>query len=143
MLGYYKDPDATEAASLGGWFRTGDLAVMHPDARIEITDRAKDIVISGGENIASVEVERVIAEHPAVAEVAVVGWPDETWGQVVTAFVTLMAGADVDEVGIQDWARERLAGFKIPRRVVFGDLPRTSTGKIRKTELRARGAAGP
>ena len=143
MLGYYQDPEATERASLGGWFRTGDLAVMHPDARIEITDRAKDIVISGGENIASVEVERAIAEHPAVAEVAVVGWPDETWGQVVTAFVTLVPGAQVDEGAIQDWARERLAGFKIPRRVVFGDLPRTSTGKIRKTELRARGVARP
>ena len=89
------------------------------------------------------EVERAIAEHPAVAEVAVVGWPDETWGQVVTAFVTLVPGAQVDEGAVQDWARERLAGFKIPRRVVFGDLPRTSTGKIRKTELRARGVARP
>ncbi len=138
MLGYYNDADATEAVSLDGWFRTGDLAVMHPDRRVEITDRAKDVVITGGENVASVEVERVIAEHPAVAEVAVVGWPDETWGQVVTAFVTPVEGASVDAAEIVGWTKARLAGFKVPRTVIFGDLPKTSTGKIRKSELRAR-----
>jgi fatty-acyl-CoA synthase len=138
MLGYYNDAAATEAVSLDGWFRTGDLAVMHPDRRVEITDRAKDVVITGGENVASVEVERVIAEHPSVAEVAVVGWPDETWGQVVTAFVTPVEEASVEAAEIVGWAKARLAGFKVPRTVIFGDLPKTSTGKIRKSELRAR-----
>ena len=139
MLGYYRDPDATAAVDADGWFRTGDLAVVHPDRCVEITDRAKDVIITGGENVASVEVERAIAAHPDVAEAAVVGWPDETWGEVRTAFVVPVDGAELTEAAVVAWVRERLAGFKVPRKVFFGELPKTSTGKIQKTDLRARG----
>ncbi|HEX5088361.1 MAG TPA: AMP-binding protein [Nocardioides sp.] len=136
MLGYYRDDEATAAVDAGGWMRTGDLAVRHHDQRIEITDRAKDIIITGGENVASVEVERVLVQHPAVDEVAVVGLPDPQWGEAVTAFVTLRKGAEVDEAALREFARERLTGFKVPRAVRFGPLPKTSTGKIQKNVLR-------
>jgi fatty-acyl-CoA synthase len=110
--------------------------VRHPDQRIEITDRAKDIIITGGENVASVEVERVLVQHPAVDEVAVVGLPDPAWGEAVTAFVTLRPGEQVGEAELRAFARERLTGFKVPRAVRFGPLPKTSTGKIQKNALR-------
>lgn len=138
MLGYYRDPEGTRAATIDGWLRTGDLAVVHPDGYLEIRDRSKDIIISGGENIASVEVERAIEDHPAVLEAAVVGMPDEKWGQLPVAFVTLCPGKCLSEADVIAHVRGRLAGFKTPRRVFFEDLPKTSTGKIRKNELRDR-----
>jgi fatty-acyl-CoA synthase len=138
MLGYLKDDAATLAAAPDGWFRTGDLAVMHPDGYVEIRDRRKDVIISGGENIASVEVEQVLASHPAVLDAAVVGAPDDTWGEVPVAFVCLKPGFSVSSVELIDYVRNRVAHFKAPKRVVFGELPRTSTGKIQKFVLRAR-----
>lgn len=136
MLGYYRDPDATAAVSSAGCFLTGDLAVMHPDGYVEIRDRRKDVIISGGENIASVEVEQVIDSHPDVLESAVVGMPDAKWGEVPVAFVTKRQGAVVDAAEIIQHVRRHLAGFKAPRSVVFGELPKTSTGKIQKNILR-------
>jgi fatty-acyl-CoA synthase len=137
MLGYYRDDDATAAADLGGWFRTGDLAVMHPDGYAEIRDRAKDIIISGGENIASVEVERVLDSHPAVLESAVVGRPHELWGEVAVAFVAVRPGMQVTPEELTGHVRSRLAHFKAPRDVVLvTELPKTSTGKIQKHVLR-------
>jgi fatty-acyl-CoA synthase len=140
MLGYYNDPDATAAAAPGGWFRTGDLGVVHPDGYVELVDRAKDIIISGGENIASVEVEKVLDACPGVAESAVVGRPDERWGEVPVAYVTLQEGASLSEQALIDWVRARLAHFKAPKEVIFGPLPKTSTGKIQKTVLRKQAA---
>jgi fatty-acyl-CoA synthase len=137
MKGYYKNPEATREAFEGGYFHSGDIAFMHPDGYIKITDRAKDIIISGGENVSSVEVEGVIAAHPAVSLASVVAKPDEKWGEVPCAFVELMDGAEASEEEIIKFCRERLAGFKTPKRVVFSDLPKTSTGKIQKFELRA------
>ncbi|MDE2360514.1 MAG: AMP-binding protein, partial [Betaproteobacteria bacterium] len=136
MLGYYRDDPATQRACPDGWFRTGDLGVMHADGYVELRDRAKDIIISGGENIASVEVEQAIDSHPAVLEVAVVAGPDKKWGEVPVAFVTLKAGASATERELIDHVRGRVAHFKAPRRVVFGPLPKTSTGKIQKKALR-------
>jgi fatty-acyl-CoA synthase len=136
MLGYYRDDAATVAADLDGWFRTGDLAVMHPDGYVEIRDRLKDVIISGGENIASVEVERVLDSHPDVIQSAVVGRPDPFWGEVPVAFVTVRPGAVASAEELTAFARTRLAGFKVPKQFVFGELPRTSTGKIRKNTLR-------
>jgi fatty-acyl-CoA synthase len=136
MKGYLKNPQATDAAFAGGWFHSGDLAVQHPDGHIQIVDRAKDIIISGGENISSVEVESVLMDHPAVSLTAVVAKPDEKWGEVPCAFVELVEGAEADEAGIIAFVRGRLAGFKTPKRVVFGELPKTSTGKIQKFVLR-------
>ncbi len=136
MLGYYRDDAATQRACPDGWFRTGDLGVMHADGYVELRDRAKDIIISGGENIASVEVEQAINSHPAVLEVAVVAGPDEKWGEVPVAFVTLKAGASATERELIDHVRDHVAHFKAPRRVVFGALPKTSTGKIQKKALR-------
>jgi fatty-acyl-CoA synthase len=136
MLGYYNDEAATEAATIAGWLRTGDLGVVHPDGYVEIRDRSKDIIISGGENIASVEVERVLDSHVAVLESAVVGEADPKWGEVVVAFVSLRAGASASSDELIAYARDRLAHFKTPRRVVFGELPKTSTGKIQKNRLR-------
>ena len=138
MLGYYLDDEATAAATVDGWLRTGDLAVMHPDGYVDIRDRAKDIIISGGENIASVEVERVIDALPGVVESAVVARADPTWGEVPIAYVTVASGADVTEADIIAHVRNRLAHFKTPRHVVFGELPKTSTGKIQKNILRTR-----
>ena len=136
MKGYLKNPSASEEAFAGGHFHSGDIAVQHPDGYIQIADRAKDIIISGGENISSVEVEGVLMRHPAVLLAAVVAKPDEKWGEVPCAFVELKEGADADEEGIIAFVRERLAGFKTPKKVVFRELPKTSTGKIQKFELR-------
>ncbi|HEY5739030.1 MAG TPA: AMP-binding protein, partial [Gammaproteobacteria bacterium] len=139
MKGYLKNPQATGEAFAGGYFHSGDLAVCHPDGYIEIRDRAKDIIISGGENISSIEVEQVLYRHPAVLEAAVAAMPDDKWGETPCAFVTLRADAgDVGEREIIDFCRERMARFKAPRKVVFGPLPKTSTGKIQKFELRER-----
>ena len=136
MLGYYRDEEATRAAAPDGWFRTGDLGVLHPDGYLEIRDRAKDVIISGGENISSVEVEAVLAEHPAVLESAVVAVPDDHWGERPAALVTLRDGADLDAPALRGWMRDRLAHFKVPDHVEFGPLPKTASGKIRKAELR-------
>jgi fatty-acyl-CoA synthase len=139
MKGYLKNPSASAEAFAGGWFHTGDLAVMHPDAYVEIKDRAKDIIISGGENISSLEVEEVLYQHPDVMEAAVVARSDEKWGETPQAFVTLKSGASgVTEADIIAWCRMHLAHFKCPRFVSFGPLPKTSTGKIQKFELRER-----
>ena len=136
MLGYYREPEATATAFRGGWFHSGDLAVMHPDGYIEVRDRAKDIIISGGENISSLEVERVLYEHPAVLEAAIVARHDEKWGEVPHAYVLLREDAVVSEQELIEFCRERLAHFKCPKAVHFGALPKTSTGKIRKNVLR-------
>jgi fatty-acyl-CoA synthase len=142
MLGYLHDEEATAAAAPDGWFRTGDLGVRHPDGYIELRDRSKDVIISGGENIASVEVEQVIAEHPAVLEVAVIGVPDDRWGEVPAAHVTLHRDATATEAEIIAHVQARLARFKAPKSVTFGELPKTSTGKIRKYLLREEAWAG-
>ena len=140
MLGYYKDPEATAAASVYGpggiWFRTGDMAVMHDHGYVEVRDRAKDVIISGGENIASIEVEQALASHPDVVECAVVAAPDDKWGEVPAAFVVLRAGADVTEADLVEHVKSRIARFKAPKSVTFGDLPKTATGKIQKFALR-------
>jgi fatty-acyl-CoA synthase len=136
MKGYLKNPQATEAAFAGGWFHTGDLAVWHPDGYIELKDRSKDIIISGGENISSIEVEDTLYRHPAVAGVAVVARPDAQWGETPCAFVELKPGASAGEAELIAFCRERLAHFKAPKTVVFGPLPKTSTGKIQKFVLR-------
>ena len=138
MKGYLKNPQATDEAFAGGWFHTGDLAVAHPDGYIEIKDRSKDIIISGGENISTIEVEDVLYRHPAVLEAAIVARPDPNWGETPCAFVTLKDGATGDPAAIIAFCRERLAHFKAPRHVVFGPLPKTSTGKIQKYVLRDR-----
>lgn len=138
MLGYFRDPLTTEQAFRGGWFHSGDLAVMHPDGYIELRDRSKDIIISGGENISSVEVEKILCEHPAVLEAAVIGVPDPKWGEVPQAHVTLRDGMALREQEIIDFCRDRLAHFKCPKSVEFGPLPKTSTGKVQKAVLRAR-----
>ena len=136
MKGYLKNPDATAEAFAGGYFHSGDIAVQHPDGYIQIADRAKDIIISGGENISSVEVEGVLMAHPDVNLAAVVAKPDEKWGEVPCAFVELKPGASPSEADLIAFSRETLAGFKAPKRVVFQELPKTSTGKIQKFELR-------
>ena len=138
MLGYYRDEIATRKAIPDGWFRTGDLGVMHPDGYVEIKDRAKDIIVSGGENIASIEVERALCAHPAVMDAAVVAGPDPKWGEVPIAFVTLKPGAATTEDELVAWARDHIAHFKAPKRVVFGELPRNATGKMQKFVLRER-----
>jgi len=137
MAGYYKDASATAQAMRGGWFHTGDAAVVHPDGYIEIRDRLKDVIISGGENISSVEVEGVLLRHPAVQEVAIVGLPDERWGEAPHAFVVLRNGAHASEDELRQFARDHLAHFKAPHRVNFvSELPKTATGKIQKYVLR-------
>jgi fatty-acyl-CoA synthase len=138
MKGYYERPEDTAVAFKGGWFHSGDLAVMHPDGYIELRDRAKDIIISGGENISTIEVERCVYQHPAVLEVAVIAIPDERWGEVPKAFVTLKDGETVTERELIDFCRDRIAHFKAPKAIEFGDLPKTSTGKIQKFVLRDR-----
>ena len=144
MKGYLKNPKATEAAFRGGWLHTGDLAVRHPDGYVEIKDRLKDIIISGGENISSLEVEEVLYRHPKVLEAAVVARPDETWGETPCAFVALRDGAgDVTAEELIAWCRENMARFKVPKTVIFGPLPKTSTGKIQKFLLRERARALP
>jgi fatty-acyl-CoA synthase len=136
MRGYYEQPEATATAFRGGWFHSGDLAVMHPDGYIELRDRQKDIIISGGENISTIEVENTIYRHPAVQEVAVIAIPDEKWGEVPKAFVVPKPGTNPTAEEIIQFCRERIAHFKCPKAVEFGDLPKTSTGKIKKFELR-------
>jgi fatty-acyl-CoA synthase len=137
MAGYYNDPEATERAMLGGWFHTGDAAVVHPDGYVEIRDRLKDVIISGGENISSVEVEGVLLKHPAVREVAIVGFPHEKWGEAPHAFVVLHEGSRADEPELREFARANLAHFKAPHSVTFvNELPKTATGKIQKYILR-------
>ncbi len=143
MLGYFKDEQATKEAVPDGWFRSGDLGVMHPDGSIELRDRSKDIIISGGENIASIEVEQALDSHPAVLESAVVGAPDEMWGEIPVAFVTLREGAEVGPDELVEHVRGRLARFKAPKRIEFGPLPKTGTGKIQKFVLRDRVRAAP
>jgi fatty-acyl-CoA synthase len=138
MKGYYRDEQATAKAFRGGWFHSGDLGVMHPDGYIELRDRAKDIIISGGENISTIEVERALVRHPDVLEAAVVGIPDEKWGERPKGFVTLRPGAALSEDELIAFSRETLPGFKAPSAIEFCELPKTSTGKIRKVELRER-----
>ena len=136
MKGYLKNPQATQEAFRGGWFHSGDLAVQHPDGYIQIKDRSKDIIISGGENISSIEVEDVLYRHPAVLAAAVVAKPDPKWGETPCAFIELKAGAETTAQDIIAHCKKHLAGYKVPRAVVFGELPKTSTGKIQKFELR-------
>ncbi|BAE51435.1 acyl-CoA synthetase [Paramagnetospirillum magneticum] len=138
MKGYLKNEKATEEAFAGGWFHTGDLAVCHPDGYIEIKDRSKDIIISGGENISSIEVEDILYAHLAVLEAAVVARPDEKWGETPCAFIALKDGAEATEADIITFCRERMAHFKVPRTIVFGGLPKTSTGKVQKFMLRQK-----
>ena len=138
MKGYYKDKEETERSMAGGWFHSGDLAVMHPDGYIKIQDRSKDIIISGGENISSIEIENAIANHPSVSLAAVVAKPDEKWGETPCAFVELIKDKSAEEKDIIDFCRETLAGFKLPKKVIFCELPKTSTGKIQKFELRKK-----
>jgi fatty-acyl-CoA synthase len=138
MKGYYADADATARAFAGGWFHSGDIAVRHPDGYVEIVDRAKDVIISGGENISTQQVEKVLLEHDAVLECAVVAVPDEKWGEVPKAFVTLKPGRVLEADELRAFARERIAAFKVPKTVEFCELPKTSTGKIQKYVLRER-----
>jgi fatty-acyl-CoA synthase len=138
MKGYYKDKDATEKSMKGGWFHSGDLAVTHPNGYIKIQDRSKDIIISGGENISSIEIENTIAKHPSVSLAAVVARPDEKWGETPCAFVELIEGKSATEEEIIKFCKESLAGFKLPKKIFFLPLPKTSTGKIQKFELRKK-----
>ncbi len=138
MAGYYKNKEASQDAFKGGWFHSGDLAVMHPDNYVQIVDRAKDIIISGGENISTVEVESIIFKHPSVLECAIVPTPDEKWGETPKAFVTLKEGKTASEIEIIEFCQSHLARFKAPKKVEFGPLPKTSTGKIQKFKLREK-----
>ena len=141
MSGYLKNPEATRAAFRGGWFRTGDLAVMHDDDYLQIKDRLKDVIISGGENISSIAVENAVNAHPAVAAAAVVAKPDDKWGETPCAFVELAPGKTADAAEMESFCREKLPGFMRPRHFVFGELPKTATGKIKKFALRERAKA--
>ena len=137
MKGYLKNATATQEAFRDGWFHTGDLGVMHPDGYIEVKDRSKDIIISGGENISSLEVEEVLARHPTVREVAVVAKPDPHWGETPCAFVALREGVEAPSVdALIQWCKAQMAHFKCPRYIVYGELPRTATGKVQKFVLR-------
>jgi fatty-acyl-CoA synthase len=136
MKGYLRNRSATEKAFAGGWFHSGDLGVMHPDGYIQLKDRSKDIIISGGENISSIEVEDVLYKHPSVQAAAVVAKPDEKWGETPCAFIELKPGTNASAEDIIAWCRKNLAGYKTPRHVVFTELPKTSTGKIQKFRLR-------
>jgi fatty-acyl-CoA synthase len=136
MKGYLKNPKATQDAFAGGWFHSGDLGVMHADGYIQLKDRSKDIIISGGENISSIEVEDTLIKHPAVMFAAVVARPDEKWGETPCAFIELKAGTEATAEEMIEWCRQGLARFKVPKHVVFAELPKTSTGKIQKFRLR-------
>jgi fatty-acyl-CoA synthase len=137
MVGYYDDPEATATAFRGGWLHSGDLGVQHSDGYVELRDRAKDIIISGGENISTVEIEHAIESHPAVSEAAVIGVPDEKWGERPKAFVIRKAGAQIDEAELIGYLKSHIARFKVPGSVAFVDeLPRTSTGKLQRYRLR-------
>ena len=138
MKGYFKDKVATNKAMAGGWFHSGDLAVMHPDGYVKIQDRSKDIIISGGENISSIEIENTLAKHPSVSIAAVVAKPDEKWGEVPCAFIEMVKDKPTTEKELIGFCKETLAGFKVPKQVVFCELPKTSTGKIQKFELRKK-----
>jgi fatty-acyl-CoA synthase len=142
MKGYYADPEATAKAFEGGWFHSGDIGVMHPDGYIELRDRKKDIIISGGENISTIEVEHTLVKHPAVLECAVVSMPDEKWGEVPKAYVALRPEQQVSEAELSAFCRERLAHFKCPKSIEFIELPKTSTGKIQKFKLREMAWSG-
>ncbi len=143
MAGYLDDTDATDNAFRGGWFHSGDLGVWHPDGAIDLRDRAKDIIVSGGENISTIEVERALVSHPAVMEAAVVGVPDKRWGERPKAYVVLKEGAKASAEELTGHVRERLAGFKVPDQVdVIDELPKTSTGKVQKFNLRDKEWAG-
>lgn len=142
MQGYYKDEVATATAFMGGWFHSGDAAVVHPDGYVEIRDRFKDVIVSGGENISSIEVEGALLRHAAILEVAVVGMPHEKWGESPQAFVVLQRGAAITEQELLEYARGALAHFKVPTRFLFvGELPKTATGKVQKFLLRGRESA--
>jgi fatty-acyl-CoA synthase len=136
MKGYFDQPEATEVAFQGGWFHSGDLAVWHPDGYIELRDRKIDIIISGGENISTIEVEQTILQHPAVLECAVIAIPDEKWGERPKAFVTLKVDQELTEEALIGFCRDNLAHFKCPDAIAFCDLPKTSTGKVQKYILR-------
>jgi len=136
MRGYLKNKASTERAFAGGWFHSGDLGVMHPDGYIQLKDRSKDIIISGGENISSIEVEDALYRHPAVQAAAVVAKPDNKWGETPCAFAALKPGATTTAEELIAWCRKHLAGYKCPRYVVFTELPKTSTGKVQKFRLR-------
>jgi fatty-acyl-CoA synthase len=138
MKGYLKNPKATDDAFRGGWYHTGDLAVMQADGYVKIKDRSKDIIISGGENISSVEVEDILYRHPAILAAAVVATPDPKWGEVPCAFIELKEGATATEDELKTFCRERMAHFKVPKRFIFAVVPKTSTGKIQKYVLRER-----
>ena len=139
MKGYFNDPEATERAMGDGWFHSGDAAVIHPDGYVEIKDRLKDVIISGGENVSSVEVEGVLLRHPSIQEVAVVGLPDERWGESPHAFVVLRQGASASETELREFARSQMAHFKAPTGVTFlQELPKTATGKVQKYILRGK-----
>jgi len=142
MKGYLKNKSATDEAFAGGWFHSGDLGVMHPDGYIQLKDRSKDIIISGGENISSIEVEDALYKHPAVAASAVVARPDEKWGEVPIAYVELKPGKSASEADIIDHCRSLLARFKVPKAIIFAEIPKTSTGKIQKFRLRDLAKAG-
>jgi len=141
MKGYFRNPQATRDAFAGGWFHSGDLGVMHPDGYIQLKDRSKDIIISGGENISSIEVEEALYRHPAVGVAAVVAMPHEKWGETPCAFIELASGQDADAAMLEEWCRDQLASYKVPAKFIFMSIPRTSTGKIQKFALReqARG----
>jgi fatty-acyl-CoA synthase len=136
MKGYYKNEEATKLSLKNGWFHSGDLAVIHPNGYIQVKDRSKDIIISGGENISSVEIENIVIKHPAVSLAAVVARPDDKWGETPCAFIELVDGQKVEEEDLRNFCRQHLAGFKMPKTFVFQTLPKTSTGKIQKFELR-------
>jgi fatty-acyl-CoA synthase len=139
MMGYLKNPEASDAVFKGGWFRSGDLGVLHPDGYVEVKDRSKDIIISGGENISSLEVEEIMSRHPAVREVAVVAKPDSHWGETPCAYVALKEGVAAPSADdLKAWCKERMAGFKRPHYIVFGELPKTVTGKVQKYVLREK-----
>ena len=142
MKGYFRNAEATDKAFAGGWFHSGDLGVVHPDGYIQLKDRSKDIIISGGENISSIEVEDALYQHPSIEAAAVVAMPDDRWGERPCAFIELASGKDdVDDDTLRAWCRERLAGFKVPARFVFTSIARTSTGKIQKFQLREQAKA--
>ena len=138
MKGYLKNKSANQKAFDGGWFHSGDLAVMHPDGYIKIQDRSKDIIISGGENISSIEIENTLAKHPSVSIAAVVAKPDEKWGEVPCAFIEAVKDKSTTEKELIDFCKETLANFKVPKKIEFCELPKTSTGKIQKFELRKK-----
>jgi fatty-acyl-CoA synthase len=136
MKGYFKNPTATKKAFAGGWFHSGDLGVVHPDGYIQLKDRSKDIIISGGENVSSIEVEEALYRHPAVATVAVVAKPNDKWGETPCAFVELKPGSQVSADELRVWCRNELASYKVPGEFIFTQIPKTSTGKIQKFLLR-------